>query len=286
MILDWAASSPVVLVAAALVLIPGALLLRGTLRLRGLALWASAPVASVAMVVIAALVLGFTPVSWSPLSLAIALLVMVLAGWGLGRLLGRPVTDETTSGARWFLPLGIALGVVFGGWRLIAYIQDPAGISQTNDSVFHMNAIRYVLDTADASSLHISAVIGGTGFYPAAWHAIVSTVVMLTGSEIAVAANAVTLVIGAVIWPLGVAWLTRTVTGSRTTGAMAAILSPALQMFPLLMFPVFPPPVRRSSPPAPSGRSPRGCQSGDPATATAPAAARPGPRPRALRHRR
>lgn len=236
MILAWISSLPAVFVATAIVLIPGALMLRGLLRLRGFCLVAFSPVASVAMVSVAAVVLAILSVRWSPLSLAAALLVMVLVGWGLGRYLRQPASPETSGGARWVLPLGVAVGAILGAWRLVAYIQDPAGISQTNDSVFHLNAIRYILDTADASSLHVSSVIGGSGFYPAAWHAIVSMTVMITGSEIPVVANALTMVIGAMIWPLGIAALARVVTGSARIAAVTAVLSPALQMFPLMMF--------------------------------------------------
>lgn len=236
MILDWVVSIPSMIIAAGIVLLPGAVLLRGLLGLRGLALLALAPVASVAMVAVGALGLGIVHAPWSPISLAAVLLMMSAGGWLLGRLLGRPTGRRGAPSHRWVLPAALAVGMTLGAWRLIAYIHDPAGISQTNDSVFHMNAIRYILDTADASSLHVSSVIGGTGFYPAAWHAVVSMTVMLSGADIAVAANASTLVIGAVIWPLGIAWMTRVVTGSTRISAFAAILSSALQAFPLLMF--------------------------------------------------
>lgn len=238
MIVGWLAVVPALIVTLVLVFVPGLIALRG-LGMRGLGLAAFAPLVSVAMISVAAIGLGLLRVPWSPLSLGAVLLVLVLLAWLLGRFLGRtsaePPTPTTGSG-RWLLPAAIAAGILLGMWRLIAYVQDPAGISQTNDAVFHMNAIRFILDTADASSLHVSAVIGGSGFYPAAWHAVVSTVVAITGSEIAVAANAFTLVIGAVIWPLGLAWLTRCITGSDRIAAVAAVLSPVLQLFPLMMF--------------------------------------------------
>src|SRR5690606_4858513 len=127
-------------------------------------------------------------------------------------------------------------GILLSAWRIIAYVHDPSGISQTNDAVFHMNAVRFILQTDDASSLHVNSVIGGRGFYPAAWHALVSLAVLITGAEIAVAANMLTVVIAAFIWTLGIAWLARAVTGSATVAAYAAILAGALQTFPLLMF--------------------------------------------------
>ncbi|MGW9627103.1 DUF6541 family protein [Microbacterium sp. NPDC055521] len=237
MILAWISSIPAVLAAAVVVFVPGCLVLWGFRRVRGLSLIALAPIASVAMFAVAALLLGLPSIGWSVASFAGTLLVMALAAWGLGQLFGPPRVDAASPrSARWLLPVGIALGVILGAWRLISYIQDPAGISQTNDSVFHMNAIRHALDTADVSSLHLTSVIGGTGFYPAAWHALVSMTVLLSGTDIAVSVNAITLIVGAAVWPLGIAWMVRVITRSDRIAALAAVMSPALQTFPLLMF--------------------------------------------------
>ncbi len=238
MIVAWAAVVPALVVTLLFIFTPGLLALH-RFGLRGLALIAFAPVVSVAMIAVAAIALRLIGVPWNPMSLGAILLGLIIVAVLLGQLLGvsHSTGDADAAGrSRWLLPVAIGAGVVLGGWRLIAYIQDPAGISQTNDAVFHMNAIRYILDTADASSMHVSSVIGGAGFYPAAWHAVVSTTVAVTGGQIAIAANAFTLVIGALIWPLGLAWFTRAVTGSAEIAAVAAVLSPALQLFPLLMF--------------------------------------------------
>ena len=234
---EWAAALPVTIVTLLLVLVPGVAALRGA-GVRGLAMIAFAPLLSIAGIAVAAIVLGAARIPWSPASLGVVLLLVVALAWILGRVLGLPADGASarTETRRWLLPLGLGLGILFGAWRLIAYIQDPVGISQTNDAVFHMNAVRYILDTGNASSLHVSGVIGGQGFYPGAWHAVVSAVVAITGAPIPLAANAFTLVIGAVIWPLGLAWLTRTLTGSARVAGIAAVLSGALQLYPLLMF--------------------------------------------------
>ena len=235
MIGDWFAITPALLATLLLLFLPGAAALLG-IGFRRLPLLAFAPVLSTAMIAVAALILGFVHASWNALSLAIVILVMVGLAWGLGALLGSPGSDPLKRpAAPWLLPTGLLAGAILGGWRLIAYIADPAGISQTNDAVFHMNAVRYIIETADASSLHVSGVIGANGFYPAAWHAVVSAVVAMTGAEVAVAANALTLVIGAVIWPLGLTWFAREAIGSTRVAAITAALSPALQTFPLLM---------------------------------------------------
>lgn len=233
--MEWLAQTPVLLVTALVVFVPGVLGLY-VVGLRGLALLASAPLFSTLATAVIALIFGVLGVAWSPLSWGVATVVLIGAAALLGRTLGGTFDEQGTRAPRWLLPTALVIGVLFGVWRLAAYITDPAGISQTNDAVFHMNAVRFILETADASSLHVNGVIGGSSFYPAAWHALVSLVVGMTGTSIPIAANMLTIVIGALIWPFGVAWLARILTGSAVVSAYAAVLSSALQAFPLLMF--------------------------------------------------
>lgn len=235
MILEWVAQIPVVLAALLIVFVPGLVALYGV-GLRGLALLAASPLFGVASAAIIAVGFGAVGIGWSPLSWALASTALIGLAWGTGRLLGLRPSPSARPTHRWLLPTAMIIGVILGLWRLAAYIAEPSGISQTNDAVFHMNAVRFILETADASSLHVSAVIGGNGFYPSAWHGIVSLITMLTGTSIAIAANAFTLVIGAFIWPVGIAWLTSLVTHSTIIASYAAVLSSALQTFPLLMF--------------------------------------------------
>jgi len=235
MIMEWLLQLPVLAIAAAVVFVPGLLALHFA-GLRGLALLAAAPLFTVAATAIIALVLGLVGVPWSVLAWAAAMAVLVLISALLGRWAGGRLTGEPAPVRRWLLPLAVTLGAVLSAARIIAYVHDPSAISQTNDAVFHMNAVRYVLETADASSLHVNSVIGGRSFYPAAWHALSSLVVLAAGTEITIAANMFTVVIAAAIWPVGIAWLTRAITGSSRVAGYAAILSGALQTFPLLMF--------------------------------------------------
>lgn len=234
MILAWAAQAPVVLVVASVVFVPGVVAL-ATVGLRGLALLAAAPLFSVAATSIVALVYGAVGIPWSVSGWVWGMLVLVIAAGAVGWVL-RGKYREPRSGPSWAVPTALMTGAVIGIWRLVDYIADPDAISQTNDAVFHMNAVRFILENTDASSLHVSGMIGGNGFYPAAWHAIVSLIVLLTGTSIPVAANALTIVIGTMVWSIGIAWLTRVLTSSDVVAGVAAILSGALQTFPLLMF--------------------------------------------------
>lgn len=235
MILDWLGQTPVLLIALLVVFVPGLVAMFGA-GLRGLALFATAPLFTVAATAVIAVAFGVVGIGWSPLSWGIAALLLVAVTWAISWGLGRRIPSSSSSGRRWILPVALALGIVIAIWRLVGYISDPSGISQTNDAVFHMNAIRFILETSDASSMHVNAVIGGQSFYPAAWHGVVSLIVMITGAEIPVTANIVSVVIGAFIWPLGITWLARTLTGSDSVAGYTAVLSSALQTFPLLMF--------------------------------------------------
>ncbi|WP_372967395.1 DUF6541 family protein [Microbacterium sp.] len=234
MILDWFAVVPAFLVGVAVVFLPGLLALYGV-GIRGLALVAYAPLFSIASTASIALVFGQLGVAWTPITWAIASVALIGVSWLCGRYIRMPEAAETFTGRR-ILLVGLGIGVVFSAWRLVAYMGDPSAISQTNDAVFHMNALRHILETGDASSLHVNSVIGGRTFYPAAWHGIASMIALSAGVDIPVAANVLTVVIGALIWPLGIAWLTRTAFGSNVVAAYAAILAGSLQAFPLLMF--------------------------------------------------
>lgn len=205
-------------------------------RMRGLALWAVAPALSTATLAVLAVVFAVVGVRWDPLPAALGVLAAALIVWAL-RLSLHPApaqgVDER-SWERWLLPAGIAVGAVLTVTRLALYIGAPDNVSQTNDAVFHLNALRYIAETGSASSLDLTGMLGAVSVYPAAWHAPAS-LVFLMGSDIVVVANAMSLVIGAV-WTLGTAWLTLVATrGDRLAAAAAALLSGALAAFPLLM---------------------------------------------------
>lgn len=123
--------------------------------------------------------------------------------------------------------------------RITAVIGDPAHFSQTFDNVFHLNAVRFVIDTANASSLDIGYMTNPEGpptFYPAAWHGLVALVAQLSGASVPVAINAVVTVISSVVWPLGILFLTRSLFGrSRVLSLIAGLSASALPSFPLLL---------------------------------------------------
>ncbi|MBN6190245.1 hypothetical protein JQN58_25670 [Aneurinibacillus sp. BA2021] len=239
MIGDWVAQSGLIALTLLVFFVPG-LLLGAALRLRGLTLWASAPSLSVGTLAVLAIVFPFLGVHWGLASVGIAVAVVVAVVFAVSLLLrrGRSVADVPRRQPRHLALL--AVGLIVGGGlnaaRLMAYVGTPTAISQTNDAVFHLNALRWAAESGTVSSLDLSGVLGGSTFYPAAWHAMTSLVALDIGS-IPVAANIVALVIAAVVWPLSVSLLAHVVSrGDALVTALAAGLSAGLMAFPQLMF--------------------------------------------------
>ncbi|MEV4774287.1 DUF6541 family protein [Microbacterium sp. LWH12-1.2] len=239
MITDWLAHAGLFALALLVLFVPG-LLIGVALRLRGFVLCAAAPAVSVGLLALLAIVFPFLGLRWGHLSVAITLLVVATLVYGVSLAVGRSrwrALPRRRGRARLgLLAGGLVVGSGLNAARLMTYVGVPDAISQTNDAVFHLNALRWVAETGSASSLDLSGLIGGTTFYPAAWHAVTS-LVALDNSQIPIAANIVALAIAAVMWPLGVALLARVISGGEATvTALAAALSAGLMAFPQLMF--------------------------------------------------
>lgn len=233
MITAWLTEVLTLCVGIAVIYLPG-LAVAAALRLRGLAMAALAPAASVLMYSVWAVVLPFVGLPWAVWAIAVSTVVTVgvvwLACWRLG-----PAAPSTGTGPRIALLAGLVAGAAVGSARVLLYVGEPSSISQSNDAVFHLNALQWILDSGSASSLNLTGVVGASGFYPGGWHAVVSTLVLFSGAEIPVAVNIVTLITAVLIWPVGLAWLVQQTTRSRVTAGAAAALSGALLTFPMLM---------------------------------------------------
>ena len=212
--------------------------------LRGFSAVALSPAFAVTLIGGSAVVAPWVGLRWSLLPVAIVTVIVSGAIY-----LTRRLIERRRSAAAWttvvkerradvWLSVAITVAVVLMSVRVLQTIQAPGNISQTFDNIFHLNAVRFVLDTANASSLHVGSMTSPAGtlpFYPAAWHALVSLGVQLTSVSIPVAINAAALVTSAVIWPLGALLLTRTLFGTAPAITLAAgILAVSVPAFPLL----------------------------------------------------
>ncbi|MDY3048293.1 MAG: DUF6541 family protein [Rothia sp. (in: high G+C Gram-positive bacteria)] len=251
--MDWSLTLLPALVALAFLFLPG-LLLALAAGQKGFEALGISPALSVALIALSAIgapLLGLRWAPWIPFLTAGLLAALV---YGLSLLLARrtsaqnkPAQEQATQlePASWWSPqqgwayAGLLLAFLLLGRNISNAIGDPFWISQTYDVNFHLNAVRYSADQGNASSLFIASMTSGDGpvlFYPAAWHGLASLVFLVTGADIALIANTLSLIIAAVIWPLSLIYLGRMtfrLTGPSllATGAISA----AYISFPLLL---------------------------------------------------
>ena len=207
------------------------------LRLRGFFAAVAAAPAALAIVALSSLLSPLLGLSWGPLvPLALTVACTVFLGI-LGRWLG-PRAAVTARAHRLLVPLGAAaLGGLAIAAALVMSLKSPDAVSQTYDANFHLNAVRQILDSGNASpfAMDLSAP-GDQVFYPTLWHALVALVAQVTGSSIPLATNALVFVVCTVLWPIGMVALGRAVAGpSVRVSLVSGVLAAAFPNFPLAL---------------------------------------------------
>lgn len=238
--MSWLGFAPTALVAVALTFLPGLLVAR-LLRLRGVAWLAVSAPLSISLIAVSALAAGAVGVPWSAIPVAILTGVAAVAAWAWSRWIGRPVTTVprgSNAADRLTTLVALAVPAIAIGVLLARAMHDPEFFSQRYDNFFHLNAVRYVLDTGNASPLWLGTMTSPDGtlpFYPSAWHATVSLIVQLSGASVIAATNATIFAVAALVWPLGAIFLVRTLLGSGRVATVAAgVFAAAFPAFPYL----------------------------------------------------
>ncbi|UGS28091.1 hypothetical protein K8F61_08000 [Microbacterium resistens] len=224
-----------------LLFVPGYLVAR-VLGLRGLWAVAVSGPASVTIVVLASTIAPMLGLRWGILPVAL-LAVVLLALAAVLRLLiwrGRSLGSADARLRPWAIAATVAAPVVILA-QVLLMISSPEHISQTFDNIFHLNAVRYILETGNASPFWVSSLTSAESgvaptFYPAGWHALSALLVELCGVSIPVASNALVIGFAAFVWTTGIVTLTRELWGSRTVTIIAA--AAAATCFPA--FPILP----------------------------------------------
>ncbi|WP_018760204.1 DUF6541 family protein [Arthrobacter sp. 135MFCol5.1] len=243
--MSWFSVLPTALACLLLLFAPGTLLIVA-LGLRNPAFLAVAPLLTVSVVSVSAIVAPYLGIGWSLLPVGAATVLLAAVLFAIRRIpaLRQPVLPWRTAlaGSQRMLLLG---GVGFGIGALSIAIQlrtafgRPDNISQTFDNVFHLNAIRYVLDTGNASSMTLTGMTNGDNppyFYPAAWHGLASLLIQLTGAPLPASVNVLNLCIAAGVWTLGCMFLVRTLVGPNPYAVGAAgVLAAGFGSFPILL---------------------------------------------------
>jgi len=254
----YADLAPLVFAAILVLMVPG-LLVSWAAGARGWVLAGSAGPVSVSIISVTAILTGFAGLPWGMVVILAVSAVLAAAIFVLRRLLparlrnhGAPVPAGHGAGHGLLLGYGprhwagivlgwFAVGVVFLVlfWRMGQIFGGIENISQTFDNVFHLNAVRYIVDTGNASSLRVSGFTSSTGmggFYPAAWHDVASLTQQVTGSTVPAAVNATNVAISALLWPLSCLLLATAVFGKRRMVVVsAAAFSAGFSSFPYLM---------------------------------------------------
>ncbi|QIK71725.1 hypothetical protein G7070_04860 [Propioniciclava coleopterorum] len=246
--MTWTALIPSLAIAAALLLLPGYLVTRAW-GAKGATAAALAPAASTTVVAVGAVAAGALriPWVWSPLVLALALAAAgALVRLGMRRLARpaaaprpRPETEDAPRASAWWWVAAWVIGAAFNARHFRNVFDSPDAFSQTFDNVWHLNAVRYIVDTGNASSLTVASLntpAGGSTFYPAAFHDLAALVMLGNGGHLTFAINAVLAVVCIGVWPPTALYLVRSILPARPATILAAgVFTASLTAFPLLM---------------------------------------------------
>lgn len=222
----WWTILPYVLVTVAVVVLPG-FVVNFAAGLRPVQAVGYAPLASVGLISVAAIAADLVGVSWSALPVLVATAVVAVLA-GLTRLLIARLTT-TRAPARALdaasnplsgggHPSGTLGSLVIAATVLaidgVRMLGTPTAFSQTYDNIYHLNAVRWIVDHGNGSSLTMNMLTGDgpSAFYPSAWHDLASLTLISMGSpEVTLGNNALILVVLALVWPVSCLLLVRAI---------------------------------------------------------------------------
>lgn len=210
--------------------------------LRAMPLLTLAPVLSLGVTSASAIAAPYLRLGWGPAPVLIGTVLACLASWVWRAVAAKRMGYAQNELRLSFVPTFAAIGgLVLGSgiilYRLARIFESPSFVSQTADNVFHLNAVRYVLDTGGASSLVLGAASGGApSFYPGAWHGLAALIVQTTGSPIPAAVACLNLVIGCLVWPLSMWFFCRALFGGSAVMNVAfGVLISSFSAYPYLL---------------------------------------------------
>lgn len=229
----WLEMVPAFVVLTAVLVVPGWLVVRA-LGAHGLEALAVSPAVSSGMIAGFATVAQRVGVRWGLLPLLAATLLSAALAWVAVHLSGRHDRDLTPARrylGRPLLPVigGVAIGVGIALVSILPAIGGPAELVDSPDAVYHLNRVRLYLDTGNFS------IVNPT-FYPNGFHAWVATGLQTGVADVLPGTNVATIVLAAVVWPVGcVALVRHTLGASRLVTYAAGLASAAFLAFPTIL---------------------------------------------------
>ena len=232
----WIDAAPTIGWAILLLLVPGTLVVVAGWGIRRVAPLLFAPAVSLALIAAAALLAPLAGLDWSLIPLAA--LTAIASGVALGIRLWRPDPSAGRDRSALFIltliATAVAVGITIGQFALaFGY---PDDIAQRFDNVVHLNTVRFAIETANASPLHIGAT-SDIPFYPNGWHALTALTATLTGASVPIAVNAANLAVVSALWVFSTVALGSALFPARRLAIVAAAaLSTGFGAFPALFF--------------------------------------------------
>ena len=185
-----------------------------------------APAISVGGLAAWAIAYGVVGIPWTKLTALVAVILTTTIAWVVRAVAARSIAARAgvANTAKWHgagqgdlgdvahqrTAAAALVGVVIGG--LVAAIPIMRGMSapdilpQAEDTVFHLNAVRHILDTGEASTFllgRLNNLTASQAFYPSGWHGIVALGV--TAGSVVVASNVMVVLVAALIFPAALA---------------------------------------------------------------------------------
>ena len=236
---------PILLSAAALLFIPGALV-GASAGLRTPLIIGLAPAISIAIISGTGVAAPILALPWGLTAVATATAVACLAALATRRLMAGRHPQDAGSGATGLRPGLRSIAVWCAAWPLSAaatgltigrILNTPDAISQTFDAVFHLNAVEWILQTNNASSLRLFLEAPQGSVYPLGWHTLVALAMKLCGAtSIPMATNATVLAVAGLVWTSGCLTLTHVLFHGRPAALLtAAVMAGSFTVFPFVL---------------------------------------------------
>lgn len=244
MSVSWPQLLPAVLLAVAVLVGPGALILRAT-GLGWLTAVLAAPAVSVGVIVVAGLAVDLVGATWTPVTGILSVALVITLGLGGGLAVARaararqpaaesPPPSEAAPLRATVLVAAVCLAAAY--LVLAGAAASPLAIPQMPDVVFHLGAVEWMVRHGSASVLDVYqyAQLDGPLAYPGGFHAVVAALAPFTGLPVTATWHALLIVTVGVVWPFGVMLLARVVLG-RGTGVLVAagLLTLVFTSFPV-----------------------------------------------------
>lgn len=247
--MSWVVFAGLVALTLVVLYLPGTVVaLAGRLPLT--ASLAAAPAISVAVVSLVAIVADAVSLPLGPLPVVGGTLLVaggMLAICSASRRLSLPrVASRGESGASavrppvariWWLLTALGASALMGR-RIVSVLRSPESFTQTLDGIYHLNAVRWIIDHTNGSALTMAMTAGDRppSFYPLGWHDMISVTLLSAGSRDVIAGtNAMIMAVAAVVWTGGCLYLVSTIVDCSVPGIVATgILTCSFASFPLL----------------------------------------------------